>query len=244
MSNATSLRVPKYGKHKATGQARVQINGRTVYLGKYGSAESHEAYRRLTAEWLQGKGTVRSQVGPVCVSQLMLEYLKFARTYYRKYGKPTREYEQLTECCKLIKKLYGRTPAAEFGPLRLKAVRECMIKADHSREFINKNIDRIRRMFKWAVAEELLPESVHRALKTVEVLKRGRTTVRETAPIQPVSDADVDATLEHLPQVLRDMVLVQRYSAMRAGELVQMRLRDFTRSGDVWIYHPQSHKTA
>lgn len=35
MSNADSLRVPKYAKHKATGQARVQINGRTFYLGKY-----------------------------------------------------------------------------------------------------------------------------------------------------------------------------------------------------------------
>ena len=44
MSDANSLRVPKYAHHKARGLAVVTINGRDVYLGKYGSAASHEAY--------------------------------------------------------------------------------------------------------------------------------------------------------------------------------------------------------
>jgi hypothetical protein len=32
--------VPSYLRHKATGQARVVINGRTYYLGTFGSAET------------------------------------------------------------------------------------------------------------------------------------------------------------------------------------------------------------
>jgi hypothetical protein len=50
MSNAVSLRPPKYRRHKAKGLAAVTINGRNLSLGKYGSAASKEEYRRLLAE--------------------------------------------------------------------------------------------------------------------------------------------------------------------------------------------------
>ncbi len=35
---------PKYWLHKQSGQAAVTINGRRVYLGKYGSPKSHQRY--------------------------------------------------------------------------------------------------------------------------------------------------------------------------------------------------------
>jgi hypothetical protein len=35
-----TTKVPTYGLHKPTGQARCYVNGNTVYLGKYGSEES------------------------------------------------------------------------------------------------------------------------------------------------------------------------------------------------------------
>ena len=42
---------PAYRLHKPTGQAVVRIDGRDFYLGKHGTDASHEAYRRLIAEW-------------------------------------------------------------------------------------------------------------------------------------------------------------------------------------------------
>jgi len=42
-----SFRPPKYRLHKGSGQALVQLNGERTYLGKYGSEDSKEAYRRL-----------------------------------------------------------------------------------------------------------------------------------------------------------------------------------------------------
>ncbi|GAB5494999.1 MAG: hypothetical protein Phyf2KO_00790 [Phycisphaerales bacterium] len=44
--------LPKYGFHKASGQARVLLSGREVYLGVHDSAESYEKYDRLIAEYL------------------------------------------------------------------------------------------------------------------------------------------------------------------------------------------------
>ena len=52
----------------------------------------------------------------------------------------------------------------------------------------------------------------------------------ETAPIQPVSDEHVDQVLPYLPEVVRDMVQLQRLTGMRPGELVIMRPADVDRS--------------
>ena len=49
-------RILKLGHHRASGQARVLIDGRHVYLGKYGSAEAEEKYRRIIAEYVTSAG--------------------------------------------------------------------------------------------------------------------------------------------------------------------------------------------
>ena len=46
----SALPIPAYGLHRATGQARVVIHGRTAYLGRHDSPGSWEKYRRLIAE--------------------------------------------------------------------------------------------------------------------------------------------------------------------------------------------------
>ena len=51
MTPATTRRIPSYRRH-ASDQARGTLNGKTHYLGRYGSAASQEAYNRLIQEWL------------------------------------------------------------------------------------------------------------------------------------------------------------------------------------------------
>jgi hypothetical protein len=50
MNAKTHVRIPTYRKHAGSGQARVTLDGRTHYLGKYGTPESRERYDRLVAE--------------------------------------------------------------------------------------------------------------------------------------------------------------------------------------------------
>ena len=40
---------PSYRLHKATGQAVVVLSGHSVYLGKFGTPESHTEYDRVIA---------------------------------------------------------------------------------------------------------------------------------------------------------------------------------------------------
>jgi hypothetical protein len=62
----------------------------------------------------------------------------FAQSYYVHDGKPTKELEGMKSALKPLKELYGRTPASQFGPLSLNAVRQQMITAQLCRNEINK----------------------------------------------------------------------------------------------------------
>jgi len=101
----------------------------------------------------------------------------------------------------------------------------------------------IPRMFKWAAADELVPGTVYHALRTVEGLRKGRTEAHETKPVLPVEDALVEATLPYLPAIVAAMVKLSAVDGCRPGEVCQVRPCDVDRSGEVWQYRPESHKT-
>lgn len=242
---------PKYCLHKPSGQARVIINGREFYLGKYGSPESREKYLRLIAE-----GPIREppqttagdgkQYPDLLVGEVIVAYMKFCRGYYVKDGEPTKEVRSTAYAMRPLRALYASTKAHSFGPKALKAVQTYMIeKEDLSRGVINDRTGRIKRMFEWAVSEELLPASVSQALRTVKGLRRGRTHARETEPVKPVPDALLAATLPYLPPHVQAMVRVQRVTGMRPEDVVAMRPGDIDRADEgAWVYTPKEHKNS
>lgn len=87
------------------------------------------------------------------------------------------------------------------------------------------------------------PETFAR-VASLKPLAPGRSAARETEPVAPVSDDDIKATALRLTETVADMmVFVMRYSAMRPGEVFQLRWRDVDRSGPVWIFRPAEWKT-
>ena len=236
---------PKYRRHKASGQAVVTIAGRDHYLGPYGSKASKVEYDRLILEWLaSSRQPATAKPEPdLTITELVARYWRFAQRYYRKNGEPTKTLDGVRGSLRYLRRAFGPTIAAEFGPLRLKAVREEMIRAGLSRSYINGSVGRIKRVFKWGVSEELLPASVYQALASVQGLAKGRSAARESEPVGPVPDAVVDATLPYLPPVVADMVRFHRLVGCRPGEVCLIRPCDIDRSNEVWCYRPESHKT-
>jgi integrase len=234
---------PKYRKHKASGQAVVTINGREHYLGPYGTKASKLEYDRLIGEWLSsGRSTsFGATEHVVSITEVVVDYVEFVKTYYG--TGPNSELHRVTRILRPVRELYGRTRAIEFGVLQFKAVRQKLIDEGLARSFINASMRRVTRMFKWAATEGRVPPSIPQALGMIPGLRRGKTGARETEPVRPVADALVDATLLHLPDVLADMVRVQRLTGCRPAEVCMMRPCDIDRSGDVWEYTPQRHKT-
>ena len=126
MPTSTPSRVPSYRRHKPTNQAVVTINGQDIYLGKWNTAASKAEYDRLIAEFLANGRRLRNEIESTVV-EVINAYRKFAERYYWKNGEVTREYGCIKETLKIVRELYGRTNANEFGPLALKAVRQRMI---------------------------------------------------------------------------------------------------------------------
>jgi integrase len=178
------------------------------------------------------------------INTLILRYFRYAQTYYVKNGQQTDEVYGIRAALSRLRKLYGRTLARDFGPKAFKLVRETMIQEKKlSRKYINKSMARIRRMFKWGIAEELLPPSVLQALASVPGLRKGRSTATEGHPVLPLPDDIREATLSYLPQVVADMTQFQRLTGCRPDEACLIRPCDIDRSQDVWNYVPESHKT-
>ena len=139
--------------------------------------------------------------------------------------------------------LYGTTPASEFGPLALKAIRDKMIEADISLGVINKFVGIIKRLFKWASENELVPALVYHGLQTVRGLQHGRSSARETDPVGPVPEPHIDLVLHHVSRYIQAIVTLQLFTGMRPGEATGMCGCDLDTSGKIWIYEPGSHKT-
>lgn len=237
--------VPKYRKHKASGQAVVTLSGVDHYLGPHRSTTSIREYDRLVAEWLAAgrqMPVVYDDTANVAVVELAAAFLRHAKSHYLKNGRPTAELSAMKTVLRYLRELYGRTSVAEFRPICLDAIRQKMVQAGNSRGYINQNISRIKHIFKWGVANEIVPETVYRRLATVEGLKRGKTEAPDRDPVLPVDDVIVDATLPHLPHQVADMVRLQRLTGMRPGEVVVMRPCDVNRTKQVWEYRPTDHK--
>ena len=247
-----SGKIPSYCLHKASGRAVVRINGQDHYLGVYGSPASHEKYERLIAAWRQQRqktglrpaGPRRPGLDRLSVKELLLRYMAFAKTYYvDTQGNPTQELANMKYALRPVRKLFGDVPVEDFGPLDLKTVRQHMIdEADLSRGVINHRINRIRRVFKWAVSEALAPQGAYEALRAVGGLQQGRTAAREAEPVRPASQAAVDAVVQVVSPQIAAMIQVQQLAAMRPCEVIAMRACDIDMSGDIWIYRPLSHK--
>jgi hypothetical protein len=104
--------VPKYRKHKRSGQAVVAIAGKDHYLGPYGTKASKLEYDRLITEWPAAGRPSSSEptVHQLTVLEFCTKFWRFAKSHYRKGGKGTSELDNIRYALRPLMELYGRTP--------------------------------------------------------------------------------------------------------------------------------------
>jgi integrase len=277
MARPKSLK-PAYCLKKSDGRAFVTLDGKPVYLGRYGTQESRDQYDRAIAEWIirgrQAAPTPGADGSPAefTVAQMILAFWRHAETYYQPDEDGKSEADNFRFALRPLRLMYGDTPAAEFGPLKLKAFRDAMLKprrvqrrrratdpqtgkasvkeveveiAGWSRRYANKQVNRIRHVFKWATEQELIPPTVYHGLRAVAALKKGHTHARERPAVMPAPDDAVEAVLKRVGPQLKAMIELEAITGMRPNEVRRMRACDIDRArGEVWVYRPPRHKTA
>lgn len=255
---------PTYRLHKPRNLAVVTIDGKNHYLGPWQSPESHEKYATLIAEWkrlgskesLEAKARLELEivtsptrsletVANITVAEVLAVYLDYAEKYYAAAdGTPSKEVDSIKRSIRPVRVLYASLPAAEFSPLKLKAVRQSMIDANHCRKQINKRIDRVRRAFRWAAGEELVPTAVYEGLRAVPPLMPGRGGIKEGKPRKPADPEAVAKALPFMPPAVRVVVQLLRLTGARPTEILTMRPCDLDRKNEIWAFTPATHKTA
>ena len=231
-------KLPSYRLHRASGQAVITLAGRDYYLGTYNSPESRTEYDRLIQEFLansRSAGAVQSQANQgaqtVTINELITTYWDFALGYYVKNSQPTRELQALKYSFKPMAELYGVIAVDNFGPTALKAVRQRMVDQGLCRSLVNRRVNRIRRIFKWGVENELVRSATLEALRAIAPLKRGRCSVRESDPVKPVPESLVNAIEPFVSRQVWAMISVQ----IQLGINVQIRNHQSTTGICVWL---------
>jgi integrase len=236
---SAEIRIPKPCKH-ATGQGVVRLSGRDYYLGKYNSKPAKEKYNRVVAEWLQG-GRQAAQIGAeISVNEVLLAFVRYGESYY---GAKSKELGCIKDALRIVRELYGETAASKFGPRAFKTIREKMVAKGWSRNCCNSQANRVRRVFRWAVNEEMVSGEVYHALQAVGGLRMGKTEARETEPVKPVPEAVLHQTMPYLPPAVKAMAQLQLLTGARPNEVTILRGIDLDTSGRVWVYKPHYHKT-
>lgn len=255
-ASSRRLSIPQYRRHKKPGKeadrAYVTINGRQIYLGAFGSQESHDQYDRLIAEYLaNGRIATPTDAERLSINELLLAYLQFAAVEFRTNGEPSNAYHEIRHALQELAQLYGMTPANAFGSTELKVVRRAMLdkklekmKFERlTRKGINKRISRICRVFSWGVENKLVNHAVHYELTQVSGLKPYSTSAVDPDPIRPVEDERIEAVEPFVSRQVWAMIRLQRLTGMRPGEVRHLTSGEVDQSQDVWTYRPKRHKT-
>src|SRR5262249_6661242 len=133
-------RTPRPRLHRPSGQARIRVDGREIYLGRWGSAEA----RRRYAEFLRDQARARA-AGPTLapepapsISVAVFRFWQWAEARYRHPdGTPTREADNLKAALRPLRRLFGELPIGQFGPAKLYELQDHLVAAGLGRTTIN-----------------------------------------------------------------------------------------------------------
>ena len=234
---------PSYLLHKSSGLARVRINGHDVYLGAYNSPESWQKYHELLARnpTPESRVNVTDEADSETVAELVARYVEHADSWYS--HNPDEKYRIKAAITPLIEQC-GSIAVASFSPKQLKAVRQSLVVRGNARtgkpltrKYVNQLTAVIVRIFKWGVAEEIVPVTVYQTLTTVGRLRKGRTAnLKESTRIKPVPEEDIPAVIKVVSSEVASMIQLQLLTGMRPDEVTIMRPVDIQKDGEIWVY--------
>jgi integrase len=246
--------VPKFSV-ASDGRAFTKVTGRFISLGR---GDDPQAYIRFAAIVT---GQAVEEIAPVVVPKAMTTlnelFLKYVAEELPRFSSSERHCQR--SVIRITRQLFGFTPVADFGPLKLRAVRDAMVAGDPnqkdragkpnprkpwSRNTVNRQVKRLRAIIRWGVSWEMVTTFVVDALDTVSSLTEGETAAAESIPRVPVSDVAFHAVRGVLREKHRDMLDLLSLTGARPGELLKLTTGIIDRSGPIWRCELAKHKTS
>ena len=236
ISDVPSYCLKKNSKGKK--YAYIYLNGKRIGLGP-DSIEAKQKYNSIIAEWLANGKCSSDDGAKISIEQMCRRFLVFASDYYS----GSTEYGNYETVAKILIELYGAIEVDGFGPQKLDAVRQVMIKKGWQRKSINKQIIRVKGIFKWAESREIIEKGMYEYLSTLASLRKGRCPgVAEGKKVKPVPEEDIEIIRHYVSRHVWAMIQLQLLTGARPGEIIALRMSEVDNSGDIWIFLPEKHK--
>lgn len=209
---------PRLLLHRATGQGYVTYRGKSLYFGPFDDKDTRKKYDAFIARWeKENDGSIVAAPEVGSIAELCAD---FQAQVARHFSKDERLAVK-RNLADLIDR-FGLLPPDDFGPRELKELRSVWLDRGHLRQTINKKVGRVRRVFRWALAEDKIQATTMVALDAVSDLALGRTTAGEYRKVHPAPIRDVVRARRYLNSTFRTMVRLQFHVGMRPGELCRM----------------------
>lgn len=247
----------------------INLHGRRVPLGPDRLAAEEARLRLMRERLAEGvpldpAAVLATPAARRTVAEVLILYQRSLRP-----SMDTRYVSRVDQVLGLLIAAHGTMPADEFSALHLEAVRAGLVRGDYARSTINAMTSAAKTAWGWCVEKVLVTGDRAASVLRLRALEEDDGG-GEPAPRLPVDDATVDATLPHLPTMLRDAVELIRLTGMRPRELCRMRRRDVSTTAAeyveplpgwrvsavdvgggadagggvvVWLYAPPRHKT-
>ncbi len=236
---------PQHCQHRRSGRGYVCLDGKQIPTGVWGSAEAEQKANELIAQWLANGRKLPEAMCPKVyrIEDLVADFWVHAEKVYSKHGRPTREINNVRDAVRPLLARYASHPVNSFTSADLVLLRD-QVQADRSwaRTTLNARIGVIKRIFYWGVQRGLVQPSTAHAIASVKGLRSGQSQAKDSKKVAGITEEQMRAVLPFLPRQVAAMIELQWHTAMRPGEVVQMRWADIDRSDQEWIYTPRSHK--
>lgn len=231
--------------HSGSGQARIKLGGRHLYLGVFGSLASHERYNQLLAQWLAAQQTGQPTLAPAAlprdltVRDIAARFLAWAELNLSARGG---ELKQFRAACRPLLELFGSELATAFRARQLKALLATLPGRGWSGPTCNRHLGRLKFLWRWAEEQGLVPEGSAAHLAIVKGLKKGAPGVRGRQKRRLPSEEEVWLVADRMPPAAGAILRLLWLTGMRTTEALILRPVDVDRSSEVWAYRPSFHK--
>ncbi len=261
------MKFPKYPKRPhRSGHARISLRGRDYYLGPWGSPESYAEYARLQAQTVASPGVLPMKQpdgkssGPITINALAVRWL--ADVESKATTITEKELGSVQAAITPLLRLFGPQAAADFTVKKLKLLRQAFVdaswmtpaeRADRKRRgmhvgwcrtYANKATQKVRRLFRWAEEDGLVPKGIWAHLGALKALNHA-SGVREV-PERVAADfeSQVKPALPFMAPVVKAMVEVQHLIGARPSEVCRMKRSEIDQTSveGVWLFRPGTHK--
>lgn len=228
--------IPSRLHHRPSGQDRIIWKGRSIYLGKHGSAESETNYRRVVRN-IVTLGEPEVQATEMTVRFLADRFMVHTKESFPPESREPIAYQRAMD---LLKEAMGDAGIESVTPAKFVAMRDSWAKRGAGVRTVNKHHNQVIAAFKWGVTVEIVPSSVWYALQAVPRLKPNRSAAKAPRVVCPVTWDQIEAIREKVRPQVWAMLQVHWLTGMRSGELLAMtpgQIRD-------GVYRPARHKNA